>query len=145
MIHTSYLIDVLDKERFPATLARAAHVLLSVEFDAIACTGNSGTLFCGALSILINKPLLLVRKPTEKSHVIDERSDRFLTNYQNDLSFMVEGDIDSRTYVFVDDIIFTGSTFKRVLASIAQVVPHMKCVAIYQYQKDHLNTQVMNL
>ena len=138
MIHTSYLADVLDKARFKVTLERAARAVESVEFDAIACTGNSGTLFCGALSNMMGKSLLLVRKPSENSHVIENGD--FLKNWQNELSFIVEGDIDAKTYVFVDDLIFTGGTFRRVRESIAQVVPHMKCVATYQYQRDLLNT-----
>jgi adenine/guanine phosphoribosyltransferase-like PRPP-binding protein len=102
---TDYLYKVLDHKAL-INAVRAAQLKLAkekVEFDAIAVTGNSGTLFAGALAVALNKPIILVRKPGESSH----------SNHT------VEGPYTGiSSYIFVDDFICSGKTLKRVKDAI---------------------------
>lgn len=71
-MRSNYLHDVLTGERLKAKVETAVRVLREFEqkqpFDAIAVRGNSGTIFGGALAMMLDKGLILVRKPGESSH-----------------------------------------------------------------------------
>ncbi len=89
------------------------------KFDAIVVTGNSGAIFGGALSLTLDKPLILVRKPEIDCHT----------------SWLVEGENRSKTYIFVDDLVSSGNTEARVHRTIAESSDfrHMNCVGKYLY------------
>lgn len=82
------------------------------EFDSIVVRGTSGTIFGGALSLAILKPLFVVRKPQEKSHSSNQ----------------VEGIGTVGRWIFADDFVFTGATLEACIEAIGHPP-----IAIYEY------------
>lgn len=89
-VKSGYLSTLFTPKLFKERLDQAVAVLTPIndKFDAIAITGSSGTIFGGALSLALNKPLILVRKPETSCHS----------------ESLVEGDTNVKTYIFVDDL-----------------------------------------
>lgn len=122
-ISTSYLGSVLDPESLKEAIAIFKHASRAVgfQFDAIAVRGNSGTLFGGALSVATSRPLILVRKQAELSHS----------------NMGVEGAVKAQRYLFVDDIMFSGHTFRSTVKSISDLGHGGKCVGVFLYNAGH--------
>jgi hypothetical protein len=118
LIHSGYLHKILDADCLKREVSAAIEILRSVNFDAIAVIGSSGTIFGGALSYATGKPLILVRKENDASHS----------------NFQAEGDPVLRTYLFVDDTVATGASRSKVKWSIRHEFPHMEYVGTYTYQ-----------
>ena len=117
-LHTTYLGRLFDLEEFQLSVRKAEATLENVDFDAIAVTGNSGTIFGGALSFAMNKNLILVRKAEDNCHS----------------SLSVEGAFNCTKYIFVDDIMMSGDTFNRVYRIIKRDYPvPCELVGIYEY------------
>jgi hypothetical protein len=68
------------------------------QFDAIAFTGMSGALVAPLVSAEMTKPLIMIRKTGFSTHSMED----------------VEGVWDARTYVIVDDLIFSGHTIQQI-------------------------------
>jgi adenine/guanine phosphoribosyltransferase-like PRPP-binding protein len=114
----SHLRPIVDPEELQKRVNEAVSRLKCVEFDAIACTGISGIAFAAALSLQAQKPVVIVRKQeAPMSHSC--RS--------------IEGPDEIRTFVFVDDLISTGSTLFRVNGAIKSQYPEATLVGIYCY------------
>ncbi|ASZ75497.1 phosphoribosyl transferase [Mycobacterium phage Kimona] len=75
----------------------ADQYLAGVEYDTLVGTGLSGTIAVTTLARLLDKNYLVVRKPNDGTHS----------------SQKVEGKLGKK-WVFVDDLIATGTTFARV-------------------------------
>ena len=112
--------EVFDPETLSKCVHHAMECLKDVEFDAIACRGNSGTLFAGALSLRMGKPIILVRKPTGDSHT----------------STIVEGCMSALSYVVVDDFVASGKTYRTIREEIANRIRPIECKGIYTYKGD---------
>jgi adenine/guanine phosphoribosyltransferase-like PRPP-binding protein len=82
----------------------AREALAEVEFDTVVGTGLSGAVAASQLSRALRKNLAVVRKPRDGSHS----------------SNPVEGVLGKR-WLFVDDLISTGDTFRRTRAAIEKV------------------------
>ena len=115
---SAYLNIVLDNTKFKLALSAACRKLRNKKFDAIAVTGNSGTLFGGALALKLKKRVILVRKPGVDSH-------------GTELEILFET-VDS--YIFVDDFIDSGATIKRVISTITSKDENMQLVGAYLYR-----------
>jgi adenine/guanine phosphoribosyltransferase-like PRPP-binding protein len=87
------------------------------EFDSIAVTGISGVVVGAPVSILIDKPLIIVRKD-EYSHSYNR-----VENIKN---------VGAR-YLFLDDFRGTGATQNRVLKEIRRLNEYAEMVAFYTY------------
>ena len=116
-IHTNYLTSVLDLNHFRKGISAAKKALKPIEFDAFAVTGNSGTLFGGALALAMKKKLILVRKPSDNSHS----------------TYSVEGDDAIQRYVFLDDQVSTGATKTRVEREMKAWLSKVEFVGTYLY------------
>ena len=118
-IQSDYLDRIFNKERFKDRLDDAKKKLKGVKFDAIAVSGNSGTIFGGALAQKLKKELILVRKENDCGH----------SHYN------IEGDYSSKKYIFVDDFISSGRTKKFVMTSLSkdEVFAHLDYVGTYEY------------
>lgn len=123
LIETDYLSKIFNLKKFNEAIVKATKKLSTVEFDSIAVTGNSGTLFGGALSIATQKKLILVRKPNDSSH--SERQ--------------IEGDFSGKNYIFVDDLRTTGTTEKSVINKINHDFPGIKYAGSYMYISNRLH------
>lgn len=71
-------------------------------FDYIAVTGMSGVMVGAPIAVQIDKPIVLVRKDSDKSHS----------------SRAISGDARGK-YLFVDDFISTGATVRRLIDALA--------------------------
>ena len=129
--HAAYL-DVIELSRRQQMLAAAVAKLKDVDFDAIACTGVSGLLFAPSLAEVMGKELIVVRKEQDtKNHSHRD----------------VEGYYETKKYIFVDDQISFGDTFRRVKEQVKNFVkyahlagsPPPVCVATYEYIYNRLN------
>lgn len=116
----------------------AAEMLLAdVEFDTIVCTGVSGIVFATPLAMSLEKRLLIVRKDNESSHG----------------EYRAEGSL-GRRWLFVDDFVSSGDTFRRVVSSVESICEGLwypkswgegrrariewdtHCIGMYLYQRD---------
>ena len=143
MMHSAYLSDIFDIKSFKTLIEIAKKELKHVDFDAIVVTGNSGTIFGGALAVAMDKELILVRKTSDKAHSTK----------------LIEGKDDCKKYVFVDDHVDTGDTVRRVFDGIKQTKKlndngqgfgrpanfhNMKFMGIYSYRDCHYWTGEMS-
>lgn len=102
VIQTGYMRDAFEA---PEVLAEKARVSLDgVEYDTMVGTGLSGALVVPVLARALGKHWFVVRKYNDGSH-----SDN-----------IGEGTIGDR-WLFVDDLIDSGSTLRRVKKSVAHV------------------------
>jgi adenine/guanine phosphoribosyltransferase-like PRPP-binding protein len=72
-------------------------------YDALVCTGISGLAIAAPLSIVLDKPLAVVRKPGVNAH--SGRNPGMQAGFR---------------YLFIDDMVDTGATYERVLDAIYQ-------------------------
>lgn len=121
-IHTNYLKSVLDLATFRKNITAAKKKLKDLDFDAFAVSGNSGTLMGGALSVILKKKLILVRKSSDNSHS----------------SYTIEGDDTITNFIFLDDQIATGATKERVVTAVRDWLPNVKFYGSYLYNHDQL-------
>lgn len=93
----------------------------SVEYDTLAATGLSGTVFAARVADSLGKKLCIVRKDGDR---------------HNHAPQMVHGFVGGR-YLFVDDLISTGRTLRRVLNALnAHWADGATFVGAYEYGCD---------
>ncbi len=88
-------------------------------FDSIACCGVSGLMVVPQIAELLNKNIVIVRKPDEKRYS----------------EFWIEG-VSPFRYVVVDDLICSGDTFKWIRQAIHEDNPKAICMGLYCYIPD---------
>jgi adenine/guanine phosphoribosyltransferase-like PRPP-binding protein len=98
-------------------LDNAVKTLDGLDFDAIAFQGMSGALFASPLSLRINKPIIMVRKESDKNHS----------------GLRAEGYQATKKYLFVDDFISSGKTFDHVKEVLNSFAPDAQCIGTYVY------------
>lgn len=91
------------------------------KFDSIAVSGVSGIAFGAALAFYMKKRLVIVRahasEHSEFSVLYSEKINR---------------------YIFVDDLIDSGRTFRRVVRGIKANEPHAKLLGAYLYEYNQI-------
>lgn len=98
--------------------------LQGVKYDTIVGTGLSGTIFTARVAPGLRKKFAIVRKKDDHSTHSDIR---------------IEGQVGSR-WVFADDFVQGGGTFKRVLKMMKQHHPDAEFAGIYQYEREDFLT-----
>jgi adenine/guanine phosphoribosyltransferase-like PRPP-binding protein len=88
-------------------------------FDTIACCGVSGLMVVPQIAELLNKNIVIIRKPDEKRY-----SD-----------FYIEG-VSPFRYIIVDDLICSGDTLKWIRQAIYEDNPKAICNGLYCYLPD---------
>lgn len=123
MIETEYL-EGLSHTELSEFLAKAIFKISPYKesFDAIAFTGISGALMAPLLAISLKKDLIVVRKNNDDCHSDD----------------MVEGAIDARSYLIVDDGIYSGQTLRTIVRQIGKV-SRAKCAGVLCYNTASCN------
>ena len=116
-VQTDYLTNVLDNGRFLENIKVAKKLLKDVEFDAFVVSGNSGTLFVGAIAATLKKDIILVRKPNDSSHSM----------------WKVEGNTKAKKLIFLDDFVCSGATFDRVKKSLKEDYSFKESEIVGQY------------
>lgn len=102
---------------------QAATTLSKVEFDSIACRGNSGLIFASALAVKMEKNIIIVRKQLEHSHATE-------TVEYFDLP---------KKIVVVDDFVCSGETLKAIWEEISKKFKNTKpdISGVYLYLRDY--------
>lgn len=95
----------------------------AVDFDTMIGTGLSGALTVPFLARAMGKHWAIVRKEKD----VDNHSGN-----------PIEGSIGER-WIFVDDLISSGETRRRVLSVVAQTFSDTKYVGDYLYQRHHFS------
>lgn len=111
----SHLYPALDD--LDLVVERTIEVLSGYDFDAIAFQGLSGALVAPIVAMKMKKSILAVRKPDERRHSIRD----------------VEGDYATRRYVILDDFVSSGTTLRRILQSVFDVLPRARCIGMVEY------------
>lgn len=88
-------------------------------FDTIACCGVSGLMVVPQIAELLNKNIVIVRKPDEKRYS----------------EFYIEG-VSPFRYIVVDDLICSGNTLKWIRKAIREDNPKAICAGLYCYLPD---------
>lgn len=101
-MHAGYLSDVY---RLDYLICHAKRMLANVEYDTMVGTGLSGALVVPRMAEAMGKEWLIVRKGTDHAHT----------------SKPAEGTLGER-WIFVDDLIDTGATERRVRRAIGAMV-----------------------
>lgn len=84
------------------------------DFDTIVCTGISGLLFGAPLSLIFGKHLVVIRKPEEFAHSTMHPGMRDIT--------------PTARWIFIDDFIGTGSTWRKCRDAMQEKRPDSVCV-----------------
>ncbi len=115
-----YLECFLEKESRLANIQFAIKHLRSIQFDAVAFSGNSGAMIGGALCVILDKHPILVRKKISR----DAHS-----------KYIVEGFFprEPMRYIIVDDFVHTGNTVRNIFSRIKRFNPYLECVGVYQF------------
>ena len=132
----SYLSAMLDPKQSPKRVDDMAKMLTNekVKFDMIVGQGNSGVLGGVLLSVKMKKPMVIVRKKTEKTHgSLIERPDNFGSHTRGKY-------FQDCRYIIVDDGIDTGKTITRINDTIRKVCKDNtwtppECVGVILYDQ----------
>lgn len=95
----------------------------ATEFDSIAVRGVSGVIVGAPVSILMGKPLIIVRKDDELSHA------------HNNARRVSNGRLAGRRYLVLDDFIITGATIREIEDQMTAHTP-AQAAAWYLYGSD---------
>lgn len=89
------------------------------QFDSIVCCGTSGLMVVPQICEILDKHIVVIRKPNTKSYS----------------EFLMEGVVPFR-YVIVDDLICSGSTIKLIKNTIYEECPKARCIGVYCYMPE---------
>jgi orotate phosphoribosyltransferase len=117
--YPSHLRPALNKEERYRTLERCTELLSHYEFDTLAFSGVSGAAVGFVLAHLLDKEVIIVRKPDERRRAGQH--------------YNVEGYIKAKRYIIVDDIVASGTTAARVIRGVRVVAPTAELVGILTY------------
>jgi adenine/guanine phosphoribosyltransferase-like PRPP-binding protein len=131
-IRTEYLKSVYYLDKYKLSVRAAEKALRKFRkkqpFDTIAFSGTSGAAFAYPLSLRLNVPLICVRKG--KDHFFGT----------------VEGRIDAKRIIIVDDFIDSGTTVKRIKREVKRYSKkNFEFVGIYIYNNTRDKYQVEDI
>lgn len=103
----------------PEVIDTAKERLADVDFDTLVGTGFSGGVVIPSLALAMGKKFVLIRKENDDSH---HGRGRLL------------GELGAR-WIFVDDLISSGSTRQRVIEKVEEQAPYLETgtVMVGQY------------
>lgn len=126
--HAGYLRDI-EPDVLRDTIEKTVLALTGIQFDALAFRGASGLLVGPSVALRLNKTMILVRKPEEKT--LGE-----CHSWNN-----CEGDRGARRYIIVDDFVCEGNTARKIVEAIKEWAPEAVCLGVCQtYYIRWLNT-----
>jgi orotate phosphoribosyltransferase-like protein len=126
-IQTHYLSRVMSLEELKKSLDNLVKALKPhvKKFDTIVFRGVSGAMIGPALALKLKKEMIIVRK-SDNSHSI----------YKG----RIEGNLEAKNYLIVDDMICTGCTIKEILSTVEREItnngmPPPVCVGMAFYHE----------
>lgn len=123
--HATYLSQLLPTKARALSVGNAIDRLTCEDFDAIAFRGMSGALIAPTVALLMDKNLLMVRKPEDSN---------------NHSGRDVEGDTAARRYVIIDDLVSSGNTVRTIQKEVAVFAPGAVCIGVYEANTNSLLT-----
>jgi orotate phosphoribosyltransferase len=131
MIRTSYFDSALNPDSRKSVIDMLVTILSNVQFDAIACRGVSGLTIAPIVAHLLDKPLIIVRKPNESAHSTNK----------------YEGCYNFKNYIIIDDFVSTGGTVGKIQELIKGFNPNARYIGVFTYQSmaSHCNTHFFKL
>lgn len=123
-VNTSYLHCMLDPREFQRRVPIAKQVLAKHDYDSFAFRGMSGALLAAPLANMLDKTMIMVRKPKVDCHT----------------SRAVEGDSAARRYVIVDDTVCSGNTIRKIIRAVKRFAPEAECVGLLIWNDLHSTT-----
>lgn len=131
-MNTSYLHRVFRPEDFQASvksmLRKVSDVYEATPFEALAFTGQSGAAMAYILSYTLQFPMILVRQDDDTSHHV-----KLWSPDENPSLKCLEGEVDARSYLIVDDQIEQGRTVNLIVNRIQSYNPSAICVGAVLY------------
>lgn len=121
-MHTEYMGWAFTNRAKNLELARDFFKEKQISFDAFACRGVSGIVAAAGLSLIMDKGLIVVRKPGENSHTCTSLE-------SSDLPPVFK-------YIFLDDFIATGETYLKVREVVAKAFPLSTCIGAFLYSNE---------
>ena len=120
MAHAEYLMRVFKPGELRKTVDRVAWFIQASEVDYgfIAYSGQSGATMAAAVAYKLDKPLVCVRKPSDKNH--------------SELPIEYDSTLVCKPYIIIDDLIASGNTCRFITSEIAKYM-HSRCAAIFLY------------
>ena len=125
MEHSPYLRELMRDQTSVINAAIATLSAVAEDFDAIVVTGVSGLLLGPTLAHLMRKRIGIVRKyedqPGKGNHAV--------CAVESNMEF------DDR-WLFVDDLIASGETVKRVVCQMERHMPTTRMAGRYLYNRE---------
>jgi adenine/guanine phosphoribosyltransferase-like PRPP-binding protein len=122
LISTGYLSAILEPDTFNKTIEKAIEVLSKKRFKTLIVRGLSGVIIGTVVAHRLGKELVIVRKPTERSHGSGlETTNALMANLG--------------ACVFFDDFIESGATLKATLAGLREYNRKFNLAGIYLYAR----------
>lgn len=116
ILSSAHMRQLVNTPKLKERITLAKKVLKDVKFDTIAFRGMSGSFLGPALAMALKKDMILVRKDNDDSHS----------------HYSVEGNLDAKKYVIVDDFIFMGYTKRAIIDSVKKFAPDASFVGLLQ-------------
>lgn len=114
--HTSIILNHQYRNKI---IMDAVKDLRNHNFDSIACCGTSGLMVVPQIAEILNKHIVVIRKPSDKRYSI----------------FDIEG-VAPYHYIIVDDLTCSGTTVKLIQNTLHNECPRSICVGAYFYLPD---------
>jgi len=142
VVSHGYMETLLDPEELRAKTEQAIELLRPIAhtFDAVAFRGMSGAILGPIIAIALNKSMILVRKPNDGSHS-QQNASWGQTNFtdhngcKRKLTSLIEGDVNTRRYIVVDDFQSEGKTARAIRDEIRKVLPDALCLGVCAVSK----------
>lgn len=111
--HTTILLNHKERNKI---VMEAVKALKKYSFDSIACCGASGLLVVPQIAEILDKHIVLVRKPSDKRYSV----------------FEMEGVVPNN-YIIVDDLVCSGRTIRLIKNTIRNECSLSNCIGAYFY------------
>lgn len=111
------------------------------DFDFIACVGNSGLALGSVLSYLIDRPIWHIRNSTANrmSHTREDLTVKQILHKEMSCNVNMQTDkLRGSNYLFIDDLIASGSTFRMLKKTLDKFNANCKYFAV---DYGHMNVQ----
>jgi adenine/guanine phosphoribosyltransferase-like PRPP-binding protein len=113
---TDYLSPLFNPTVLRRVVANCSKTVKQLKPDAIVCRGLSGISIAFAVSIATGVPVAVVRKKDG-----------------NHSTFDVEGVINFKSYVVIDDLVDSGKTLKKIRQQVKSKEKDSNCIGVLLY------------
>ncbi len=114
---------------FKSLIESMSNVQECAKADALIAIDARGFLFGSPLSLVLNKPLVVARKPNKLPGKLISKS--YDLEYGNNSLSLQENSINSyNTFAIIDDLLATGGTVNCLYELLKQKNKHINCLSV---------------